>query len=312
MKEQNTPLVSIITATYNRSNVLKYAIKSVLASTFTNWEMIIVSDASIDDTAEVVRSFDDPRIRFFELEQNIGVQSGPNNEGLKHARGRYVAYLNHDDLWFPEHLELLVRRIEETQADWVFSMVMDIKDSETVEVYGIFPDSNYSPYYGYVQVSSWLVKKEVIDELGGWRMSWDILVAPSQDLLIRAYKKKKIIVMSPYATVILIHSGYRKDCYAKRESNENEYYYEKILNDPGLKAELLKKGIISLYTKRINESYKIRHSFNRFLVAITISLGKMVNINPVTLSAFLKYRRKGRFINELRKIRGLEPIKRKK
>ena len=85
-------------ATYNRSNILKHAIESVLHSTFENWELIIISDASTDNTEDVVRFYRDPRKRFYELEENTGDQSRPNNEGLKYARGKYIAYLSHDDL----------------------------------------------------------------------------------------------------------------------------------------------------------------------------------------------------------------------
>jgi glycosyltransferase involved in cell wall biosynthesis len=75
----NNPLVSIITATYNRSNILPYTIASVLRSTFEDWELLVVGDACTDDTEQVVSAFNDPRIRFFNLAQNVGEQSGPNN-----------------------------------------------------------------------------------------------------------------------------------------------------------------------------------------------------------------------------------------
>ena len=85
------PLVSIILATYNRSPVLAHAIESVRRSTLTDWELIVVGDGCTDDTAAVVASFDDPRVTFINLPRNVGEQSGPNNEGLRLARGRYIA-----------------------------------------------------------------------------------------------------------------------------------------------------------------------------------------------------------------------------
>ena len=90
--------VSIITATYNRSEVLKWAIRSVLAQTFCDWELIVVGDACTDDTEQVVASFTDPRIRFVNRSTSFGEQSGPNNDGFFLANGRLIAYLNHDDL----------------------------------------------------------------------------------------------------------------------------------------------------------------------------------------------------------------------
>src|SRR5260221_6050921 len=99
------PKVSIITATYNWSSVLKYAIQSVLWQTFQDFEYIIVGDACTDDSAEVIDSFDDPRLRWHNLDENSGSQSIPNNRGLQLAQGTYIAYLGHDDIWYPTHLE---------------------------------------------------------------------------------------------------------------------------------------------------------------------------------------------------------------
>src|SRR5262249_28181342 len=117
-----SPLVSIITATYNRSNVLQYTIASVLRATFADWELLVVGDACTDDTEEVVSAFHDPRIRFFNLAQNVGEQSGPNNAGCQYARGSYIAYLNHDDLWLPGHLATALTGLEATEADLVFTL----------------------------------------------------------------------------------------------------------------------------------------------------------------------------------------------
>ena len=122
MTDSRIPLVSIITATYNRGNVLRYTVASVIESGFRDWELLVVGDACTDDTEQVVGSFADPRVRFINLETNVGEQSGPSNEGFRHARGRYIAYLNHDDLWTADHLGRSLSAIEDTGADLVFSL----------------------------------------------------------------------------------------------------------------------------------------------------------------------------------------------
>ena len=96
-----SPAVSVIIATYNRAHTLRHAVQSVRNSSFTDWELIVVGDACTDDSAECVAAFNDPRIRFVNLPDRTGHQSGPNNHGLALARGKYVAFLNHDDLFFP-------------------------------------------------------------------------------------------------------------------------------------------------------------------------------------------------------------------
>src|SRR5689334_3630760 len=94
LKFVEQPSVSIIIATYNRANVLRYAIESVRWQTCTDWELWVVGDACTDDTEQVVRSFEDPRIHFLNLPKNVGDQSGPNNEGVRRSRGKFLAYLN--------------------------------------------------------------------------------------------------------------------------------------------------------------------------------------------------------------------------
>src|SRR4051812_42918921 len=78
----DTPAVSIVVATYNRSNVLELAIASVVAQTFTDWELLVVGDACTDDSEQVVESFADPRIVWTNLAVNHGDQSGPSNHAM--------------------------------------------------------------------------------------------------------------------------------------------------------------------------------------------------------------------------------------
>jgi glycosyltransferase involved in cell wall biosynthesis len=118
---QSRPAISIITATYNRSNVLRYSIESLLRSEFADWELLMIGDACTDDTEKVVASFADSRIRFHNLKNNFGEQSGPNNEGFKLACGKYIAYLNHDDHYFPDHLGTCLQCLETTNSDLVFA-----------------------------------------------------------------------------------------------------------------------------------------------------------------------------------------------
>ena len=98
------PTVSVIVAAYNRSNVLRYALRSALAQDFSDFEILVIGDACTDDTGDVVRSFNDPRVSYLSLPLNFGEQSGPNNVGIARAQGRYIAFLNHDDFGFPDHL----------------------------------------------------------------------------------------------------------------------------------------------------------------------------------------------------------------
>ena len=97
-------LVSIIMPSYNTGKYIKQSIESVIQQTYHNWELIIVDDCSNDDTDLVVRSFGDARIRYLKNGINIGAAAS-RNKALKEAKGRWIAFLDSDDLWTPEKLE---------------------------------------------------------------------------------------------------------------------------------------------------------------------------------------------------------------
>lgn len=100
------PTVSIITPAFNSGRFIRQTFESVLAQTFVDWEMIVVDDCSRDDTLDIARTYAerDGRIRWVRSPTNQG--AGPSrNQALSMARGRYIAFLDADDLWFPEKLE---------------------------------------------------------------------------------------------------------------------------------------------------------------------------------------------------------------
>lgn len=97
------PLFSIILTTYNRSNFLPRAIRSVLQQTFTNFELLIIDDHSMDTTKQVVADFTDNRITYIQQTHNQGI-SAARNTGIQHAKGDYICFLDDDDEYFPEFL----------------------------------------------------------------------------------------------------------------------------------------------------------------------------------------------------------------
>lgn len=97
-------LVSIIMPSWNTGRFIAETIESVLAQTYTNWELIIVDDCSTDNTDEVVKMYQDDRIRYFKNEVNCGAAL-TRNRAMREAKGEWIAFLDSDDLWLPEKLE---------------------------------------------------------------------------------------------------------------------------------------------------------------------------------------------------------------
>ena len=103
MKTENNPTVSVIIPTYNRERLIARSVKSVLNQTYRNFEIIIVDDASTDNTEKVISSFNDERIRYLRHDKNRG-EAAARNTGIKLARGEYIASQDSDDEWLPEKL----------------------------------------------------------------------------------------------------------------------------------------------------------------------------------------------------------------
>lgn len=113
-------LVSIITPAYNCEATIKETIESVIAQTYTNWEMIIVNDCSTDHTADVINKYKDERIKLINLEKNSGTAIA-RNTAIGAARGRYIALLDSDDLWKPQKLEKQIKFMENNKYAFSFT-----------------------------------------------------------------------------------------------------------------------------------------------------------------------------------------------
>jgi glycosyltransferase involved in cell wall biosynthesis len=108
LRDQSNPEVSVILPTYNRAHLVGRAILSVLNQTYRDFELIVVDDASIDDTRRVTESFDDERIEYIRHGDNRGAAAA-RNTGIEASRGEYIAFQDSDDEWLPEKLERQMR-----------------------------------------------------------------------------------------------------------------------------------------------------------------------------------------------------------
>ncbi len=122
VKQESTSLVSIVTPAYNSEKFIRSTIASVVNQTYTNWELIIVDDCSSDNTVKVVEelSKSDNRIKCFKNETNGGAGVS-RNKGLEMATGRFIAFLDSDDLWYKDKLETQISYMIENKAPISFT-----------------------------------------------------------------------------------------------------------------------------------------------------------------------------------------------
>jgi GT2 family glycosyltransferase len=294
--------VSIVTATYNRSNVLRLAIETVRWQTLADWELLVVGDGCTDDTPEVVAAFGDDRIRFVNLDVNHGEQSAPNNAGIALATGRYLAFLNHDDLWFPDHLTVLIESLERTGADLVYGLSARRDAAGGLHLWGDSPGGRYEIWHS-VPASLWLMRRELAERVGPWssaRRLWD---APSQHWLRRAHAAGGRLLPVPHLSVVQITSGGRRDSYKNRDSAEHEAAFAGMRDYPHERERLL--TLIAATSSSMTTYVRPMALAGRALKALAARLAVAAGVAPVAVFSAIRYGRRGGFIRHLRRTRGL-------
>ncbi len=118
----NEPLVSIITPVYNSEEFLSETIKSIQNQTYKNWRLLLVDDCSKDNSSEIIKSFrkEDARIKYIKLEKNSGAAVS-RNVGIKNAEGRFIAFVDSDDLWDSRKLEIQIEYMLKENVGFSFT-----------------------------------------------------------------------------------------------------------------------------------------------------------------------------------------------
>ena len=172
--------VSVIIPTYNRANLLKETLESVFAQTYTDYEVIVIDDGSTDDTEEFVSALllDHPQLRYIK-QANAGV-SAARNHGIFEARGEWIAFLDSDDLWFPDKLEKQMAFLaEHPSAGAVTNPFYRYQDGQVEtskqgdalrypqaeRVTSLLPFELFASY-NYVNTSSVLIRKTLLYQAG--------------------------------------------------------------------------------------------------------------------------------------------------
>jgi glycosyltransferase involved in cell wall biosynthesis len=223
------PLVSVVLSTYNWSSVLRHGIRSVLWQTYPTLELIVVGDGCTDDSAQVVASFDDERVRWHNLESNSGSQAIPNNAGIALARGEYIAYQGHDDVWHPNHLAALLSRIQGARVDLAYSLaeVLGPPGSRTRFLSGRVAGSDLTPGT-WLPPTSLLHTAELAKRAGGWQQWEEGEGPPDVTFLARALESGGRPVRAPALTAFKFPSGFRPGSYRERPSHEQAAYIKRI------------------------------------------------------------------------------------
>jgi len=143
-KDMDNPLVSVIIPFYNREKLLERAIKSVLAQTYTNWEIILIDDGSKDNSVLVVRKFiENMPERIFLVQQANAGEGSARNAGIRNAKGEFIGLLDSDDAWHPNFLERMIHGFSySAEVDWIYCNARRVDSSGNAVIHSVFDDES--------------------------------------------------------------------------------------------------------------------------------------------------------------------------
>lgn len=166
---ENTPLVSVIMPAYNAERFIRQAIQSVVNQTMPDWELLVLDDASKDETCAIVKEFEnrDARIRLIEGKENAG-PARLRNLGIEMSKGIYIALLDSDDVWFPDKLKKQVEYVEATKADIIYCSyaMINEKDEKQCSDFVVSESATFESMLvqSVISCSTALLKKQSIQE----------------------------------------------------------------------------------------------------------------------------------------------------
>ena len=190
------PLFTVVIPTYNQANYLKGAIDSVLAQSFTDFEIVVVNNYSTDNTREVIEAFDDPRITAMDF-SNEGVIGAGRNVGIRAAKGDYVCFLDSDDTWYSEKLAAVAQVIQNDPEIGLICHNQDmVRDGLVEQKTNYGPPPNYrGKIYDYVlgaangpSTSATTVARSVLEDVSGFSEDRAFITVEDYELWLRLAK----------------------------------------------------------------------------------------------------------------------------
>ena len=234
------PYFSVIVAAYNPGERILPTIRSALAQSYRRFEVLVIGDGCSDATGEILSSNFGDAVRWENLDRNHGSQAYPNNAGISRSSGTHVAYLGHDDVWSPRHLEKLAAIIQRADPDFAVSGAIyhAPPGSKYYAITGIFDDQSVAKRE-FFPPSSFAHRREVIQEIGPWRDPHEINAPVDCEFLLRAAANGCSFASTKCITVHKYAAGHRYLSYRFPSSFEQQHMLDRLLR-PGGEAEVLR------------------------------------------------------------------------
>ena len=239
--EPQTPSFSVAIAAFNAAEWIVPTVRSALDQTYPASEIIVIGDGCTDRTGEVLAANFGSAVRWVNLDRNSGGQSVPNNEAIARSRGTHVAYLGHDDIWSPRHLERVAEIVRAGNPDFAVSGAVyhGPAGSRFYQITGLFDDPRVAAEE-FFPPSSFAHRRDVVDRIGSWREP-DLLREPADcEFLLRAVARGCSFASTKTITVHKFAAGHRYLSYRYRSGVEQQRMLERLSSEEG-EAQLLRE-----------------------------------------------------------------------
>jgi glycosyltransferase involved in cell wall biosynthesis len=244
MRAEHSPLVSVVIPSYNHAQYIGRALQSVLDQTYAHWEAIIIDNHSTDNTDEVVNKFKDPRITYLKIHNN-GVIASSRNMGIRSAKGEWIAFLDSDDWWDINKLEMCLSQGQD-EVDFIYHKLKcySVTDSKSIIVSGSIEAFNISisPYKSLLDegtamtTSTVIVRTSCINSVDLFDMDINLVGGEDYDLWVRlaktGYKFKMINSFLGYYLVNGLHVTSAINSLRLLDALEKKYFGHLLYSVP--------------------------------------------------------------------------------
>jgi glycosyltransferase involved in cell wall biosynthesis len=241
----SSPLVSVIIPTYNQAELLQKALESVISQSFRDWEAVVIDNYSDDNTRQTVESLGDPRIHYMQFRNN-GIIAASRNLGIQHSKGKYIAFLDSDDLWYPSKLSTCLEQFS-FGADSVCHGMWIRKDGKLWREF--IPQQPEHDFYetllfdgnSTITTSAVVLKRDCILKFGVFCEDEEIVTAEDYDLWLRLLKNNiSWKVMPQVLGEYTMHWSNSSNNVMRQMRSEETVFFRQL---KGIKSVSMKKKI---------------------------------------------------------------------
>ncbi|MGI9252725.1 MAG: glycosyltransferase family 2 protein, partial [Thermomicrobiales bacterium] len=273
------PMIAVIVSTWNLAPSLRITLESLRRQEFQAWEAIVVGDACTDGTAEVVAQIGDPRIRWHNRPENGGSQAFANPDGIERTTAPWIAYLGHDDLWFPWHLGEMADTAQRTGAEFVQALTLYFGPQGITRCYG-FRSEEATAELHPAPPRCWMHQRALLDRCGGWRDPATLNDSPDQELMRRFGRAGVLFACSQRLSVLKFPAGAFGGIYRNDQPPLHAGMARMLAIDPlWLERKLLQEAVLITAEQQATSTAERRAGLDA------------ARDNPASIAAYQEHRR---------------------